>query len=92
MSTPSDIRSQFEQKSTAGGARDKAAVFESKAGGGAKGKAAMFEQKANDLKPKPVKKTWGRSGNSGGHGGEGRFKSKLDLGAPPEKKSFADLP
>jgi hypothetical protein len=74
MST-SDIRSQFEQKS-GGGARDKAAAFESKAGGGAKGKAAMFEQKANALKDKPVKKTWGRTGNSGGYGGEGRFKSK----------------
>ena len=59
---------------------------------GAKSKAAMFEQKANDQKPKPIKKTWKSTGHGGGNNREGAYKSKLDLGPPPEKKSFADLP
>mmetsp|Transcript_23338 Transcript_23338/g.65561 ORF Transcript_23338/g.65561 Transcript_23338/m.65561 type:complete len:89 (+) Transcript_23338:41-307(+) len=62
---------------------------------GARGKAAMFEQKAKDSNKKPpqVKTTWKTTGNSGGHGGEGKFKGKKQIGdGPAPKKSLADLP
>ena len=62
---------------------------------GAKGKAQMFEQAAKDAQPKKVqvKTTWKTTGNSGGHGGEGKFQGKKQIGdGPAPKKSLADLP
>jgi hypothetical protein len=57
-------------------------------------KKAFFEQKIAEQKPKPLKKTWKPTGNSGGGhtGHDGKYKGKLDLGPPPEPKSLSDLP
>lgn len=57
-------------------------------------KKAFFEQQIKDQQPKPIKKTWKTTGNSGGGhtGQDGKYKAKLDLGAPPAPKSLSDLP
>eukprot|EP00211_Chloroparvula_japonica_P018814 CAMPEP_0119124404 /NCGR_PEP_ID=MMETSP1310-20130426/4044_1 /TAXON_ID=464262 /ORGANISM="Genus nov. species nov., Strain RCC2339" /LENGTH=67 /DNA_ID=CAMNT_0007114353 /DNA_START=97 /DNA_END=300 /DNA_ORIENTATION=+ len=66
----------------------------------ASAKAAFFEQEAAKQKPKPVKKevvwrpTQGKDGHGavGAGGGTRQTKKQMDLGAPPAKKSLADLP
>jgi len=50
----------------------------------------MILQKIKDNEPKKINKTWKNDSNKSTP--EGKYKSKLDLGAPPAKKSITDLP
>jgi hypothetical protein len=61
----------------------------------AKGKAALFEKAAKEAGPQKVqvKTTWNTTGNSGGHGGDGKYKGRKQIGdGPAPKKSLNDLP
>lgn len=85
MATPGKIdKSAFEKKDSQGPNSSSA-----------KGKAAMFDQAAKDAGPKKVQKktTWSTTGNSGGHGGDGKYKGRTQIGdGPAPKKNLADLP